>query len=137
MTTTDAILFAVPGVLPQRRPAAVVKRPVLNTGEDRRTIDATENGSPERQCKIYLTRITHIMPLRARLHPGRRGAQCARVSNAHPGLEEGWRLGHDQVRLVAALLRGGFPAGGCSAEARGCAAQSRPSGVRASRRVQE
>ena len=61
MTFTHAILFAVPGVLPQRRPAADVKRSLLDTGEDRRTIDANGNGSPHRHRKIYLTRITRIM----------------------------------------------------------------------------
>ena len=60
---TDAILFAVPGVLPERRPATVVKRCLLDDGEDRRIIDANGNGPPNRHRKIYLTRITRIVPL--------------------------------------------------------------------------
>lgn len=65
MTIPNVILLAVPCVPPQRRPAAGVKRLLLDTGEDRRTIDADGNRPPHRPRKIYLTRITRIMSMSA------------------------------------------------------------------------
>jgi hypothetical protein len=81
MTTPDAILLAVPGVLPKRR-----------RGEDRRTIDADGNGSPNRHRKIYLTRITRIMPMTGRCGDGLPVQRLHSWTGIKPSLQAGRAL---------------------------------------------